>query len=60
MSYNTLTYINQNIWWVIPTNKHYGILEDGQQVTSVHIFETFDNEQDWLDRLNQLDISVDM
>ena len=59
MSYNTLTYIDQNIWWVIPTNGHYGLLEEGQQVTSVNNFETFNNEEDWLERLNQLDISIE-
>jgi hypothetical protein len=59
MSYNTLTYIDQNIWWVIPKNGHYGILEEGQQVTSVHIFEQFDNEEDWLERISDLNIIID-
>jgi hypothetical protein len=60
MSYNTLTYIDQNIWWVIPANGHYGILEEGQQVTSVHAFETFNNEEDWLSRLTELGIEIEI
>jgi len=59
MSVNVITYIDNNIWWVIPTNGHYGILEEGQRVTSVHIFETFNNEQDWLIRLSELNITID-
>jgi len=58
MSFNILKYINETIWWIIPSNKHYGVLSEGQQVTSVYTFETFTNEQDWLDRLAELEITV--
>ena len=46
MDFNILKYINETIWWIIPSNKHYGVLLEGQQVTSVYTFETFTNEQD--------------
>lgn len=59
MSFNTLTYIDEKVWWFIPTNGHHGVLEEGQQVTSVHDFETFDNEEDWIERLLEFDIKLD-
>jgi superfamily I DNA and RNA helicase len=58
MSFNTLTYIDSIVWWVIPTNGHYGILEEDQQVTSVHNFETFDNTEDWIERITELGINI--
>jgi hypothetical protein len=58
MSFNIISYIDQNIWWIIPTNSHYGILKEGQQVTSIHIFEVFNNEEDWIERLSELDIEI--
>ena len=58
MSVNRVIYVDSLIWWVIPTNGHYGVLEADQQVTSVHTFETFNNEVDWLVRLNELGIYI--
>ena len=55
---NTLTYVDKMIWWVIPENKHYGILEEDQEVTSIHEFEQFDNEEDWLEILSDLNIII--
>jgi hypothetical protein len=59
MSVNRVIYVDSLIWWIIPTNRHYGVLEADQQVTSVHIFETFNNESDWINRLSELNIHID-
>lgn len=59
MAVNRVIYIDSLIWWVIPTNGHYGILEANQQVTSAHTFETFNNEADWLARLAELNIVIE-
>jgi superfamily I DNA and RNA helicase len=56
---NTLTYVDKMIWWVIPENKHYGVLEEDQEVTSIHEFEQFDNEEDWVERLLELEIDIE-
>jgi hypothetical protein len=54
----SLKYINENIWWIIPSNGHYGVLLEGQLVTSNHLFEHFNNEEEWLNRLAELEITV--
>jgi len=59
MSFNTISYLDSNIWWIIPSNGHYGVLEVGQQATSIHMFETFNNESDWLNRLSELNITIE-
>jgi len=52
-------YTDHIIWWIIPTNNHYGILEEGQIVTSIHTFEQHATEQAWLDRLVKLNIEIE-
>lgn len=46
-------------WFIVPTTKHYGKLEIGQQVSSKYSIETFASESDWTDRLNELNISYE-
>jgi hypothetical protein len=59
MDFNILTYVDQTVWWIIPTNGHYGILEEGEKVTSIHTFEQFNNEADFLARLDVLGIQIE-
>ena len=59
MDFNILTYVDQTVWWIIPANCHYGILGEGQKVTSVHTFEQFNNEVDFLERLDVLGIQIE-
>ena len=59
MDFNILTYVDQTVWWIIPANSHYGILEEGEKVTSIHTFEQFNNEADFLERLDVLGIQIE-
>ena len=54
---NSISYINQTIWWVVSENKHYGVLEVGQTVSSRYNFIVFDNESDWQTKLVELGIT---
>lgn len=53
---NSVTYINNTIWWVISENKHCGVVKIGQTVSSNYNFIVFDNETEWRDKLAELDI----
>lgn len=57
---NNLIYTDHIIWWIIPSNSHYGKLEEGQNVTSINIFEIFNNEYDWINRLSELNIYIEI
>lgn len=45
-------------WWIVPQQKHFGYLTEGQQVSSNFDIEYFSDEQNWLKRLEELDIST--
>ena len=57
---NILICEDKTIWWIIPDNKHKGFLQQGQQVTSIYQFEIFESEKDWLIRLEELDIEIEI
>ena len=35
---------------------HYGKIQQGQQVTTKHTFESYKTQKQWLDRLNELTV----
>ena len=56
---NSIVYTDHIIWWIIPSNNHYGKLVEGQNATSINLFEIFNNESDWINRLSELNIQID-
>ena len=35
---------------------HYGKIQQGQQVSTKHIFKSYKTEKQWIDRLNELEV----
>jgi hypothetical protein len=52
----------QRPYWVVEIGKitHYGILEEGQETTSIHQIKTFSSEEDWLKFLNDKGITIEI
>jgi len=49
--------IKGQIFFIIPRVKHFGKVENGQEVATIHSdIETFDNEEDYNNRLTELNL----
>ncbi len=46
-------------WYILTPSKHYGFVDVGQVLKSgQESLETFTDESEWIDRLNQLNIEL--
>lgn len=46
----------QKTWFIFPETNHAGYVEAGQNISSVHPVELFDNEAEWQARKDELGI----
>ena len=49
----------EKTWFIITEINLSGVVETGQNITTPHEVEIFDNETDWQTRKNQLGITED-